>query len=144
MSESDAPEEEDFFTIDIDVATLRPAERVYRMVFRVQSGGTAIVEPKDDLTNPLIDARFGSRSRHGSIEEEFFLEHLQYTIPSRTAVIKDDLRPEDKECFTIHILTFELFGRRILFDCHEDGYNANSYFCETTICIEDNDGRSIL
>ena len=112
VSESDAPEEEGFFTIDIDVATLNPAETEHPMVFRVQeSKSTAIVEPKDDLTNPLLDALFGSRSRYGySIQEEFVPEYLQYTFPSLTAVIRDDSRPEDEECFTIGIFAVDVPG----------------------------------
>ena len=132
--------------IDIDVATLRPSEREHPMVFRVQSGGTAIVEPKDDPTDPLLDALFGSRSRHGSVQEEFVLGYLQYTIPSLKTQIRDDLRPEDEECFTISIIPRDVPGRKKLFDCYEEYHNsdATSYFCETTICIEDNEGRSIL
>ena len=145
VSESDAPEEEDFSTIDIDVATQRPAEREHPMVFRVQeSSSTAIVEPKDDLTNPLFDARFGRRSGHGDpIEEEFVPEYLQYTLPSLTAVIKDDSRPEDDECFTIRIFPGDVPGRKETFNCYENDnrYSATNYFCETTICIEDNDGQ---
>ena len=146
VSESDAPEEEEFFTIDINVATLGLTEREHPMVFRVQSGGTAIVEPKDDLTNPLLDALFGSRSGYGyPIEEEFAPEYLQHTILSPTAVIRDDSRPEDEECFMIRIFSFDVHGRQELLCCYED-YNSDctSYFCDTTICIEDNDGRSIV
>ena len=139
VSESDAPEEEDFFTIDIDVATLNPAETEHPMVFHLEvSRSTAIVEPKDNVTNPLFDALFGSRSRYGySIQEKFVPKYLQYTFPSLTAVIRDDSRPEDEECFTIRIFPVDVPGRKTGFYCN----SATNYFCRTTICIEDNDGR---
>ena len=146
MSESDAPEEENFFTIDIDVATLTPSEREHPMVFRLQSGGTAIVEP-DYSTNPLFDVFFGTRDHpYDPIQEEFDLGYLVTTIPPLTAVIRDDIRPEEEECFTIRIFPRDVAGRKALFDCYEDNYNshATSYFCATTICVEDNDGRSVL
>ena len=147
MSESDAPEEEEFFTIDIGVATLRPSEREHPMIFRVQLfASTAIVEP-DYSTNPLFDVVFGTRDQPNSpLQEEFNLEYLVTNIPPLTAVIRDDRRPEDEECFIIRIFPRDAPGRKALFYCYEDYYNsdATSYFCATTICIEDDDGRSIL
>ena len=147
VSESDAPEEEDFFTIDIDVATLRPTETEHPMVFRVlESSSTAIVE-SDYSTNPLFDVVFGTRDQPDNpIQEEFNLGYLITTIPPLTAVIRDDFRPEDEECFKIRIIASDVPGRKKTFNCYEDYYNsdATSYFCETTICIEDDDGRSIL
>ena len=68
---------EDFIPIEIGVATLRTAEREHPMVFRLQSGGTANVEPRGSLENPLLDALFGTRDElDDSIQEEFDLEHL--------------------------------------------------------------------
>ena len=147
MSESDAPEEEDFFTIDIDVATQRPSEIEHPMEFRVQeSSSTAIVE-SDYSTNPHFDVVFGTRDQPNyPILEEFNIGYLITTIPSLKAQIRDDSRPEDEECFTIRIFQIDIPGRKELFNCYDDYYNsdATSYFCATTICIEDNDGRSIL
>ena len=55
VSESDAPEGEDIFTIEIPVATLRIAEKEHPMLFLLQeSSSTAIVGPRGDLeNNPL-------------------------------------------------------------------------------------------
>ena len=100
VSESDAPEGEDIFTIEIPVATLRIAEKEHPMLFRLQkSSSTAIVGPRGDLeNNPLLDAAFGNRTEHGApIHEEFDLQPLQATIPPLTVDIRDDLRPEDEE-----------------------------------------------
>ena len=124
------------------MATLRIAERVYSMVFRLQSRGTAVVEPRGDLAdNPLLDAAFGTRTeRDAPIQEEFDLEQLEATIPPLTVEIRDDFRSEDEECFTIRIFAVYFQGHRNLLTCNEDDFGATNYFCETTTCIMDNDG----
>ena len=145
VSENYTPVVPEVLPIDIiDVATQRPSEREHPMIFRVQSGGTAIVE-SDYPTNPLFDAIFGTSDQpHYPIQEEFNLGYLVTTIPPLTAQIRDDFRPENEECFAIHIIPGDVPGRKKLFDCYEDNSHATSYFCETTICIEDDDGRSML
>ena len=66
-------ENSDNFTINIDIAILKVSEREQQMIFRLESGGTAIVEPFNDDTNPLLDALFGSRlDPHDPLEEFFF------------------------------------------------------------------------
>ena len=144
MCENETLPGEDFFSIDIGVATLRTAEREHPMVFRLQSGGTAIVEPGGSLENPLLDAVFGTRDQmddDAPIQQEFDLERLVAVIPSLPAEIRNDLRPEEEECFTIRIFPVDVPGRRELFDCNEDDSGATNFFCETTICICDDDGR---
>ena len=115
------------------------------MVFRIQSGGTAIVEPMNDIQTPLFDALFGTRLQPGApIQIEFDLERLVAIIPSLPAQIREDFRPEDEECFTIRIFPIDVPGRLQLFDCNEDDTSAINFFCETTICILDNDGISLI
>ena len=148
VCENEALPGEDFFSIDISVATLRTAEREHPMVFRLQSGGTAIVEPRGSLENPLLDAVFGTRDPldddDAPIQEEFDLEQLVAVIPSLPADIRNDLRLEDEECFTIRLFPVYVPGRRELFDCNEDENGAINFFCKTTICIKDDDGRNII
>ena len=147
VCEDEALPGEEFIPIDIGVATLRTAEREHPMVFRLQSGETAIVEPGGSLENPLLDAVFGTRDPSDSeapIQEEFDLERLVAVIPSLPADIRDDKRPEDEECFTIRIFPVDVEGRRELFYCNEDEDGATDFFCETTICICDNDGRLVM
>ena len=145
MCENETLPGEDFIPIEIGVATLRTAEREHPMVFRLQSGGTAIVEPGGSLGNLLLDAIFGTRDEMDDpIQEEFDLERLVSVIPSLPADIRNDLRPEDEECFTIRIFPVDVEGRRELFDCNEDDSGATNFFCETTICICDDDGRSVM
>ena len=145
MCENETLPGEDFIPIDIDVATLRTAEREHPMVFRLQSGGTAIVEPGNNVRDASFDALFGIKVEpNGPIQEEFDLEPQVATIPPLPVKIRDDLRPEDEECFTIRIFPVDVPGRRELFDCNEDESGANNFFCETTICICDDDGMFVM
>ena len=142
VSESDVKEGEELFPINIDVATLRPADREYKMIFRLLSGGTAIVEPVNNVQDESFDALFGNKVKpNGHIQEDFDLEPLVSTIPPRVVDIRDDFRPEDEECFTMRIFPVDVPGCRELFNCNEDDSDATNYFCETRICILDNDGR---
>ena len=133
----------DVWLLPIEVATMRTAEREHPMIFRVQeASSSAIVEPIGDVVNQLYDAIFGTRDNIGEPIEEFFnLEALEDTIPLLTTFIRNDLRPEYEECFTIHIFPVDTPGRRELFACNEYDYGADNYFCQHTICIEDDDGR---
>ena len=135
-------ENSDNFTINIDIATLSFSEREQKMIFRLESGGTAIVEPFNNDTNPLLDALFGSRfDPDDPLEESFSLEPPEDSIPPLRVSIIADLRAEAEECFTIRLIPVDVPGRRELFSCNEDGSGENNYFCETTVCIEDFDGR---
>ena len=134
-------ESSDNFTINIDIATLSVSEKEQKMIFRLESGGTATVEPFND-TNPLLDALFGSRlDPHDPLEEFFSLEPLQDSIPPLRVSVIADFRPEAEECFTIRLIPVDVPGRRELFGCNEGGFGGNNYFCETTICIADFDSR---
>ena len=141
MSESMAPSGEDTFPLLIGVATLRTAEREHPVNFRLlETSSTVIVEPFGAVVNPLYDAVFGSRlSIDDPIEEFFVLNRLEDTIPSLMASIRREFRPEEVECFTIRVFPVDVPGRPELFMCNEDSVGATNYFCETEICIEDND-----
>ena len=141
VSEGDALPGAESFQLPIPLATLRTAEREHPMDIRL-FGSSAIVEPIGGAVNPLYDATFGLRDYIDELIEEFFvLEALDDTIPPLTASIRDDLRPEDEECFTLRVLPVDVPGRRELFTCNEDDAGAINYFCQTEICIEDDDGR---
>ena len=134
----------DVYLLPIEVATVSTAGREHPMIFRVQeASSSAIVEPIGDVVNQLYDATFGTRDTIGDPIDVFFvLDPLEDTIPPLKAFIRDDRRPEDeKECFTIRIIPVDVFGRREVFICNEDDSGADNYFCEHTICIEDDDGR---
>ena len=142
VSESMAPPGYDIFSIDIPVATLRRAERAHQMTFRLQQlESTAIVEPGDDLTNPLFDAIFGTRARPDDyIDLVYDLRPLEYNIPSLLLEIRNDFTPENEECLKIRVLPIDIEGQREQFSCNEDDSFA-TYFCQITVCIEDDDGK---
>ena len=144
VSESIALPREESFPLPIHVATLRTAEREYPMYFRVQGASSlAIVEPIGGVVNQLYDATFGTRDTiRDPIEVFFVLEALQDTISPLTTFIRNDLRPEYEECFTIRILPVDIPGNQVLFSCYDDYYGEDNYFCEHTICIVDDDGWS--
>ena len=142
VSESMAPPGEDTFHLLLPLATLRRAERDHPMNFRQVSISSAIVEPIGGVVNQLYDAVFGSRDNtDGPIYEFFVFEAIEDTIPPLTAFIRNDRRPEDEECFTIRIFPGDVDGRQELFICGEEDYGADNFFCQHTICIEDDDGR---
>ena len=145
VSESMALPGEESFPLPIHVATLRTAEREYPMYFHVQEASSlAIVEPIiGAVANLLYDATFGTRdSIDDPIEVFFVLEALQDTIPPLTTFIRNDLRPEYEECFTIRITPGDIPGNHVLFSCNDDDSGADNYFCQQTICIMDDDGWS--
>ena len=112
------------------------------MEFRLQeSSSTATVETVV-VSSEVFDATFGIRIRPNSpIEETRDLPQGERTIePLLQTSIRNDLIPEDEECFTINILPVDVPGRRELFTCNEDSAGADSYFCAHTVCIEDDDG----
>ena len=133
----------DVWLLSIEVATARTAEREHPMIFRVQgASSSAIVEPIGAVANQRYDAIFGTRDTiRDPIDVFFVLEALQDTIDNRIAFIRDDRRPEDRECFTIRIFLVDVLGRREPFACNEDDSGATNYFCQTEICIENDDGR---
>ena len=130
----------DVWYLPIEVATLRTAEREHPMKFRVQEASSSIVEPIGDVVNQLYDATFGTRNNVGDPIEVFFvLDPLQDTISPLTTFIRDDRRPENEECFTLRVFQVDVPGRRELFTCNEDDSGADNYFCQTEICIIDDD-----
>ena len=113
------------------------------MGFRLlESSTNATVETLTAASN-MFDATFGFRvNLDGPIDEYRDLLPGERTIsPLLLTVIGNDFVPEEIECYTIRIFPVDVPGRRELFTCNEDNAGADSYFCEHTICIEDDDGK---
>ena len=108
----------------------------------LESRTNATVESFLSASN-MFDARFGIRAHlDGPIRESRDLLPGERTISTPLlTVIRNDLIPEEIECYTIRIFPIDVPGRRELFTCNEDNAGADSYFCEHTICIEDDDGK---
>ena len=135
----------DFFQLQINVSSLRPAERRYPMVFRLLEYSTnATVETLTAASN-VFDATFGHREdpTHPN-EEHRDLPLGETTVSPLQIAIRNDLIPEETECFTIIIYPVDVPGRKTVFRCNGDIAGADSYFCEHTICIEDDDGRCFI
>ena len=132
----------DFFQLQINVSSMRPAERRYPMVFYLFEYSTnATVEPLTAASN-VFDATFGHREDPTYPNEEHRdLPLGETTVSPLQIAIRNDLIPEETECFTIRIIQVDVPGRHVLFDCNYGYLDVDSYFCEHTICIEDDDGR---
>ena len=138
VSESEAPFGQTLFELQIEVATMRPSEIEYTILYRlnnVRSDGIVV----ETLLGQTLesDAIFPGNPN----EDIFFLSPGVDTIPSLTAFIRDDTLPENDECFTIRILSIDIPGNREIFSCNSDDSSADSFFCLHTICITDDDGE---
>ena len=134
--------EVDSFLLVINAASLRTAERNHLLVFRLQESSTNATVETLSVSSPVFDAMFGLRQNPDDpIQEIRDLEPGLLTLdPPLLIAIRNDLMPEDLECFTIRIFPVDIPGRRELFTCNEDGVGADNYFCEHTICIQNDDG----
>ena len=135
----------DLFALTIDITSLRTSEQELRVLFRVQeSSSTANVEAIVQQFSTNFDAQFGTRSSPGDpIVDERLLEAGKLTLQTElNTFIRNDFRAEDEECYTIRVVSPDQGpGVRQIFDCYEDiDVNATNFFCQHTICIEDDDG----
>ena len=145
VREDDAPPGFDLFQLVINVSSVRTAEREHPMLFRLLEASTnATVESLTSLSN-TFDARYGVRENSDDpLEENRDLLPGKRTIPSNqflVTTIRNDLVPEDLECYSIGIFPIDVPGRRELFTCNEDSAMEDNYFCDHTICIIDDDGE---
>ena len=133
----------ELFPLQIIVSSLRTSEREHRMDFHLlESSTNATVETYISASN-MFDATFGQRGNlDDPITQSRDLFPGERTISFRLLTyIRNDFVPEEIECYTIRIFPVDDPGRRELFTCNEDNAGADSYFCEHTICIEDDDGK---
>ena len=135
----------DEFQLEIDVAALRVSDRVHPMLYRVLYSGTASVVSFEFRDNLDYDARFGVVQAYYIYQEDVLLPGRNSTGPLQTA-IRNDFIPEDEECYSIQISPIDIPGLKELFIC--DFVDTSStppmgFFCEHTICIEDDDGNYI-
>ena len=135
----------DFFQLQINVSSLRPAETRHPMEFHIMESRTnATVETLTAASN-VFDAAFGHRDKpNDHLHEHRDLPLGERTVSPLQIAIRNDLISEETECFTIGIFPVDVPGRKELFTCYEDSAGADSYFCDHTICIEDDDGRCFI
>ena len=129
----------DFFPLLIGVSTVRISERNYKLEFHYeQNSSTAVVEALTHQHNPEYDALFGTRlGSDDPIMVTYLLKPGQIIVPSLMTIVKNDLRLEDSECYTISIFSTVSNG----LSCNEDGSSMNGFFCYQTLCILNDDGQ---
>ena len=133
----------DEFTFQIDVATLRVSEREYGMLYRLLSSSTADVVSFAFFYDLDFDARFGVAKADPIEQRDQLLPGRDSIIPLQTA-IRNDFVPEDEECYSIQISPIDIPGLKELFTCDFVDTSVippSSFFCQHTICIEDNDSK---
>ena len=137
MSEGEAQPEE-FISITVNVSKNGTSELNYYIYFRYQDiTSSAIVEPLNS-TDSEYDALFGERLDSNEPIEETRCIRSGQTLTSIHFKILNDLIPEEEECFTLRILQEDVPFLRNMRECNENG---DSFFCEHTICIIDDDGK---
>lgn len=133
----------DLFPIEIVVHCLRKSERAYQVLFRLElESSTAIVEATNQVEFPsLYDAQFGNRDTpEDPIRDERILSIGGFFISPLTALIRNDLLPEETKRFSILITSPDVPGFRTNFDCNTDESGETNFFCLHTVYIEDDDG----
>ena len=144
---------ETFGTFSIDVHSMIISEVEYEIGFRhIRREGINIVTVEtDNLFDPIFDsdfdATFGYRPNpnnpYDPLETTRTLQvgRLEPLRPLRTTIFPD-VRPEGDECYTINIFLVDTVtgGGRVTYECNENGYNPDDFFCDHTVCILDNDG----
>ena len=119
----------DLFQLQIIVSSLRSAERVHPMVFRILESRTNATVETLTPSSIIYDATFGRR-----VEFSWDLNPGERTVSQLLTAIRNDFIPEERKCFTIGIFPVDVPGRRELFTYNEDSAGADSYFCEHTMC----------
>ena len=139
VSEAQAPPGEDRFTIDILITSLRTSEIIYEVGVRSVIEGQPIIEPSDDIRNPMFDGLFGSREMN-TINNLVFMELLNIDttmLAILQVTIRNDNTPEEEECFDLSIFPVNPLPMTPNFECN---FVGDEFLCEHTICIEDDDG----
>ena len=131
-------------SLSIHVSTMRTSERNHTIVFHYQkSSNTAVVGTFTQQDDPEYDALWidADIPPDESIVVTHILNPGNSMIPSLTTMVCNDSFPEDRECYTISIIVTDIEGVRELFTCNGDESNPTAFFCDHTICIDDDDGK---
>ena len=131
VSESLVPEGDIAVIVNISVSSKRISEQQYSTRFSLEQDATAVVDVLNPVTADYDAVLFTTSSSLGI---------GQTSINCVIALVRNDFRAEDTECFTIRIQTLDEEGLRIIFDCYDDESGEDSFFCLHTLCIEDDDG----
>jgi hypothetical protein len=144
VKESDAAPGEDQFSIKINVSSNITSEQRYLVQFRVLQS----TPPGSELASvgPLLssnirdfDVIFGNEESNIIREIRRLFAGNRQLSAGVSAAITNDFLSEEFECFTIRIGATDDEGVRNVFNCTSDSDSGNDFFCQMTICIEDDD-----
>ena len=133
------PPGEGFINLDILITSLRTSEIGYPVGVRSVIEGQPIIEPSNDIQNPMYDGIFGNREE-GTINNLVFMEVLRANttmLPTLEVDIRDDLIFEEEECFELSIFQVNPGFFTENFVCNRAGAE---FLCQHEICITDDDG----
>ena len=123
--------------LTIVIASEKISERTYSIALHIQDSKSQATIGTLNQTDMLFDAYFGERLNSNS-----FLQYTVQLLPGEDLIlvavpILNDYDYESQECFTIDISPFDT---DVDFTCN-DGEDAMDYFCNRTVCIDDDDGK---
>ena len=144
VSESEAPSGDDGYYITVRINSAGSERRDYPVRIRVTSPINTTVEGINIQFDPLFDVLFGSRLNiDDPITYDLNVPTDVYST-SVSAFIRQDFTPEGLECFTLRISGIDAPGFRDISSCNEDSTHPTDYFCQHTICIQDDDGKTFI
>ena len=138
VSEADATSGQEFINRQIFITSLRTSEIAYFVGVRSVIRGQPIIEPSDNIRNPMYDGSFGSREEN-TINNLVIIEILTVdtsSLPALNVFIRDDVIPEDDECFELSIFPVNPEQLTESFACNVAG---DEFLCQHVLCIVDDD-----
>ena len=141
VSEADAEPGLETFSLNIFNTSLRTSEIRYYVNIRSVIEGQPIIEPVDDIQNPMFDGAFGQRVEHtiNNLIQSEVLNVNTTMLPALRVIIRDDVYFEEEECFELGIFPVNDFGKRYInFLCNFMA--GDDFLCTHEICIVDDDG----
>ena len=139
MSESGAAPGFDGHDITVRISSSGSERRDFPVRIRVTSL-SASVEANNVQFDSDFDVLFGTRlNRDDLITYDLNIAKRVFSSEI-TAFIRQDFVPEPQECFTLRISGLDSPGYRDISSCNEDSTDSTGYFCQHTICIQDDDG----
>ena len=130
---------DDQFSIDIIITSMRTSEIAYTVGIRSVIEGQPIIEPSDNVQNPMFDGFFGTREANtiNNLVHSDLLRVNTSILPPLRVTVRDDVMLEEEECFELSIFQVDPEEMTENFVCNLAG---DEFLCEHTFCIADDDG----
>ena len=123
----------DIVRIQIGVHADRIVGRDYNLLITVQNAN-ATVQATTSFDAFVTDVEFGAE--YGDKIQELRILYANKIEFQTFFSIVNNFVPEEDECFTLRISPEQDTDT---FNCSEDIDNARDYYCQHTVCIEDDD-----